>query len=371
MTYKPSAAELAAAKDLGVKPPTSAAAGRKLLQQDAQSKAQVAAGIKLSPSLSSGFNLVGSGSKTPGVQVPSDLSGQSIPWAEPGQATFQLKGETPGKGNGASTVTYAQLIAGFRNLTTAQRQDIQRNLYQGGFYSGTSIPKMDGTFTSADLTAIQAAALQSFNTGIPMMTLLIHGAQAGSLIQQVTADNQGIASAQRAAQAVSAPPVAYTDPNVIKQAFQAAMESIGVGISDPSQADAFVNAFHQAEVSAVSNEVYAEKQDQLSGVGVLTKSRDLALAGNAAGAATAAAQPGPVYVADRTTPNLDAEAMAQAKASDPAQYYATQGSYLGQMLINWMTNRGANGQTAPKAPSQTAPSGGILGTPLIAGPGGG
>jgi hypothetical protein len=364
-TFKPTPAEVKAAKDLGLPAPTTAAIEASDKQTE-DALANQGTGFVSGGVLGSGFSLpavASSGtSKTPGVQVPKDLANVELDFANPNQYDYSIKGGTKTAG-GATRMTYAQIVAAFRALPEAQRQDIQRNLYEGGFYPSGHVAKIDGTFTAADMTALQQAALQAYNGGTSLMTLLIHGGQAGSFESQLLAYQRDIQQEEGNAQRATAPPVSLTDPNQVRQAFATAMEAMGAGVPSQAMADAFVSRFHDAEISAVQNLGEAEKQGLLSAIPSQEAAmRDL-LAGNAAGATTAAAQPGPVTVATKSMPNLDAEARAQAEADNPAAYYSNQMSLLGGIIHNAL-NGTDTFQTRPEAPSQTAPVGGMLGTPF-------
>jgi hypothetical protein len=369
-TFTPTPQEVAAATAAGLSPPTTQAQETIDKALEAKVAAQgltgaTGAAASGSTAPSTPFQLPGAtGAAGVGVTVPSDLKNIEIPYAARGQQAF---GRTPAGAtigaNGTASLTYAQIVAAFRDLSPAQRADIQRNLYQGGFYPSGSIPTYDGTFKTADLGALEQAAGAAFQTGIPLTTYLLHGAQAGNFESEMTAYKADIQAAEQRAQAATAPSVTLTDPNVVRQAFAVAMEAMGAGAPTPDAEAAFVGHFRDAEISAVQSAGEAQKQGYLDAVPTLQSAERDLQQGNLQGAQIAAAQPGPVTVATKSMPNLDAEARAQAQTDNPGAYYSNQMSLLGGIIHNAL-NGTDTFQTRPESPSQTAPVGASLGQPF-------
>ena len=283
--------------------------------------------------------------------------------------------------NGYYTATLGDLLTAFINTGVNGGKkgreivaQIQSDLKASGQLAGKYAP---GVINGATLTAFKDVALAASggSTGsapVPLMKLLNAAGGMTGLVTENSALSSAIQSETTSAMGATVATQSLDDPNYIKQQFGAAMESMGMGAPTPQQADQFVQAFlygPQGQLAARQDQVATQKADLWSGINRL-KSDQRQLDSGALTpqqAAQQAAQPGPSFVATKSEPNLDAEAMASAKSIDPGQYYATGASYLGG-LLNQMVQGAPTFQTRSEAPSASAPAGGVVSTPLAGAP---
>jgi hypothetical protein len=250
---------------------------------------------------------------------------------------------------------------------TATVDQVQTLLKAGGYLTTKYSP---GTVDAPTKAAWKALGLDSVGTPFTAMTLLYAGQNAPLLKQDLANVVTKINAAQSNAAAVTNSNITLTDPNKVRQTYETAMESMGMGAPTKKQSDAFVNAFHNAEISATENQVVAEKQNELSGSAQLEQElRVLEQGGITKYNALNSGQGvvGPVSVATKAAPNLDAEATASAQNVNPAQYMATGTTYLYGILRN-MLGGNMSVPTQPSSPSSQTPAGGILSTPLPGAP---
>ncbi len=293
------------------------------------------------------------------------LPGQKTPFTSPVAGLTPSTSTTGPAGETQTTLqNFMQQIADISG-DSAQVDQVQTLLKAGGYLKGKYSP---GTVDAATKTAWRLLALDSQGTPFSAMTLLYAGANAPLLKQDLADVVTKINTAQENAASVTNSNVTLTDPNKVAQTFETAMESMGMGPPTPDQTQKFVTAFHNTEVSATQNEAQMEKQNMLSGAGSLqTELTTLEQGGiakynqmnNGLGVA------GPVGVATKAAPNLDAEATAQAQAMNPSQYDATGSTYL-YGLLQRMLGGDMTTPTSPQSPSSQTPAGGILTTPLVA-----
>ncbi|MDE2022283.1 MAG: hypothetical protein KGI71_05235 [Patescibacteria group bacterium] len=346
------------------------------------------------------------GSNTPGV--PSTQAGDIINFAMPNQLSDLTIPSTAPKQtgtNGTVQMTYAQAVQLLHDYQgTPELDKIQQMLHNAGYLKGTKIPY--GTLDKSTLDAWKQALLDTYNANqslgningqpVTVMTLLAGGGP--QFVSEITAVETKYQAAMNAAATASAPMLTMQDPNQIAQAFASAMESIGAGAPSKQQVAHFVTAFQTAEKSAVQDAYATQKGDYLSEASQLQNQLQ-GLTNGQYTTQTVPGQPipeplghpppagappvgpptqvtvpnpnafnpalgvGPTTVATKAMPNLDAEAMAAAKNSNPGQYYASQVSYYGN-IIHDMLDGNLTGQSAPIAPSQSAPAGAILTSPV-------
>jgi len=251
---------------------------------------------------------------------------------------------------------------------------IQTLLHNAG-YLATSWAKY-GTLDQATITAWEQLGKDAAQTNIPGVgkisaaTLLASGLSAKNLVSNMTSIQGAIDKARLAAASATNSNVTLTDPNKVAQSFATAMESMGMGAPSEAQTKKFVDAFisgPQGEIAATQNQADAQKANITASAGNLQGELNATRLGNIPAANNAAAMPGPVTVATKAQPNLDAESVAAAKAQNPGMYYATGTTYL-YGLIQRALAGGLQVPTSPTSPSSTAPGGAIVTAPIAGTP---
>jgi hypothetical protein len=270
--------------------------------------------------------------------------------------------------NGKTLTTYVGAVAAISHMTKEQVSEVQVQLNDSGYYNSTTPHPINGTVDSATLDAWKLMAKDAANSGTPIETLLAAGGAAPALITAQKAASSALQTAQTNYSDIKTGTATLTDPNSITEALDAAYASIGVGQPPPNLVQAFISAFQGQQESAAASPLEQEKSEEGSDISSLENAQTKLQQGDINGGTAAVngveGAPGPINVGTKAPPNLDADAMAQAKNSDPSQYLATQSSYLYGLLLNSIRGT-APQQTAPTAPSESAPGGANLGTPLV------
>lgn len=317
-----------------------------------------------------GFTGLSGGGSFPGVT--STLSGDTVNFALPNQlGDIKLpKGVTTSSTGGVTQMTYEQGVELIHEMQgTPELVKIQQELHNSGYLKGDKIPY--GTLDAPTVTAWKQLLTDSISannsslsiTGKPITALgLLATGQGSSFVSTLQALELKSQTAQNDAASVQAPILGIQDSDKVAQAFASARESIGLGAPTKAETAAFVNAFHSAEVGAEQNAYEAQKNDYNSGAATDQSLVNQLVNGNHVNP-DAAQSMGPVDVATKAMPDLDAEAMAAAKNANPSQYYATQESYYGNEIHDMLTGN-LTGQSEPTAPSQTAPGGAVLSAPM-------
>ena len=314
---------------------------------------------------------------TPGVT--SSDSSDVITFSLPHQsAAFDVPADLTSKSaSGDTEISFNNWMESIRSLEGPMGQEdlknLQAQLKAAGFIKTANyVPT--GNLDSTTLTAWKdfGLSLVGAPAGVSASTILAMGKNAGTTLTELQKIESDINSARGKAASITNSNVTLTDPNEIAQKFQTAMESIGAGPPSKELTQQFVNAFHGAEVSATQNEVDAEKQNYAAGVSNLQTAFNDYNAGDTAAGANAlqdigpgGAIVGPTEIATKASPDLDAEAIAQVKADDPAQYYANSTSFAYGVLQR-MLSGDMSQPTTPSSPTSLASTGGILTTPLTA-----
>ena len=313
----------------------------------------------------------GLGSQNTPIGVPSTQAGDTFIFsdqAHKGQLGLPAAADklltTDAAGN--ETITYAgavqllHLIQGNRKLVS----EIQSDLVSSG-YIPASTKVGYGTLDTSTIDGWKRLVTDVIGTKIPMTTLLSQGQQAPNLVNYVYSLQGSINSAQRAATQVTNSNVNLTDANEVAQRYAGAMESMGLGAPSKAQTEKFVKAFTSAEVGATVNEAQAQKSNEISSVSSLQQALREATQGNLTGAQQAqmSNRPGPVNIATKAAPNLDAEAMASAKASNPGAYYA-QGASEAYGILQEMMGGSIQMPTSATPPSAQGLGGAIVTAPL-------
>jgi hypothetical protein len=378
MAFTPTKQELEIASALGVAAPTSAAqAAQQATSLQIAQEAQVLGGGTTAGGTS--LTLPGGGTvNVPGTTstavpvVPSTKGTGVVPFALPNTKldfTPNEKFETKAP-SGETSMTYQDVVQQLYELAKDPEalKQVQQQMFAAGLYTSKNWSKY-GTLDKATQDAWEQLATTASESGVPMMGLLFAGKNMGRITQAMSAVQEAISSAQLKASQVQNATVDLTDPNKVAQQYAAAKEEMGEGVPSKEEVAKFVQAFingPQGEIAAVRNEDEMAKQNELAGAGDLEQARTDLESGNLALANKAANTPGPVEIATKAMPDLDAEAMAQAKADNPAQYLATQASYMGGILNNMLSGPPSY-QTRPEVPSANAPGGAVLSTPLVGG----
>ncbi len=328
-----------------------------------------AAALKAVPQ-GSGFTAGGTGGSFPGVT--STISGDIVNFALPNQiGDIPLpKGVTTTSAGGVTQMTYEQGVELIHELQgTPELTKIQQELKNSGYLKGDNLPY--GTLNAATITAWKQLLTDSVTannsslgiTGKPITAMgLVATGQGSNFVSTLQALELKSQTAQNDAASVQAPILGIQDQNQVAQAFASAREAVGLGAPTAAETTAFVNAFHASEVGAEQNAYEAQKADYNAGAATDAGLVNKLVAGQHVNP-NASQSMGPVDVATKAMPNLDAEAMAAAKNADPSQYYATQTSYYGNMIHDMLTGN-LTGQSTPTAPSQTAPGGAVLSAPM-------
>ena len=319
---------------------------------------------------------------TPGVT--STDAGDVITFSLPHQpAPFTpAPGTTTTDAAGGQQVTFQNWMESIRTLSSpAQSEELkslQAQLKSTGFIKTTNyVPT--GTLDSTTLTAWKNFGLSLVGApqGVSASTVLAMGKNAPNTLDELQKIQAAINSARGKAAAITNNNVTLTDPNKVAQTFATAMESMGMGAPTQDQTNQFVNAFingPQGEIAATQNQVTAEKQNYMSGVGNLQSAFNQINQGNLTqGEQTAQLNGpggtimGPTTIATKAQPNLDSEAIAAAQKANPDMYYATQSSYL-YGIIQKMLSGNEQQATTPSSPTSSTPSGAILTTPIVGAP---
>jgi len=268
--------------------------------------------------------------------------------------------------DGSVVTTYAGAVEALYKMDKEQVAEAQGQLIDAGYLSSTQT--VDGAVNTATLNAWKRMALDAANSGTPISTLLAAQGAAPALVAAQKAAHTALQNAETNYAEVKTGTATLTDPNTIKQAVISAYASIGETPPSPQLLDSFATAFQNLQEQAAASPLEQVKSQEGQQISQLSNAETQLQQGNLAGGTSTInateSQPGPIDVGTKAPPNLDAEAMAQAKASNPSQYLATQSSYLYGLLLNSIRGTPSY-QTAPTAPSQTAPGGADIGTPLV------
>ncbi len=295
--------------------------------------------------------------------LPNQLGDLTIP---NGMATTQA--------NGVTQMTFSNAIAWLQALQgTPELTNIQRELFNSGYYSGNKVKY--GTIDTPTLDAFKRAMADAYTSnqittstlGKPttLMTLLATH-QGPEYVQYLTGLEQKAQAALSSAAGGQAPILNLEDSNRISQAYATAMESMGMGAPTKEQVDKFVTSFQSAQTGAEQNAYIAQENDKY-GLYQQDQSAMNSLISGQAPPANAASAIGPVDVATKAMPNLDAEAIAAAQHTNPDMYYATQSSYL-YGIIQKMLSGNMQQATAPTSPTSLTPSGAIVTSPIAGAP---
>lgn len=346
----------------------------------------------------------GAGGTTTAIPgVPTSQAGDVVTWQSAnGANTLSLPADAQKlltkDAQGNSQITYGAAVdllhqaAGDRSLLV----EIQNDLKTAGYISPTQKVAF-GTLDKTTLNAWKQVITDSIGTNTPVTSLLAMNQATQKYVPEMYALQQKAQTSLAAAASVQAPMLTMTDPNKIAQTYATAMESMGMGVPSKAQTEKFVQAFHDAEVNAVQDAYQTQKSDYNAGYAT-TENQIHALQNEPQapqptmpqpgqtgfGAATQPfVQPGaqdvynrqvgqfnqlmnqngPVSVAQKALPNLDAEAIAAAQNTNPAQYDATASTYL-YGLLQRMLNGDMSLPTSPQSPTSMTPAGGIVTTPL-------
>jgi hypothetical protein len=312
------------------------------------------------------------GGTTGGTSVPgvtTKLAGDMLPFTAPHQLPWfnPPSGTLSTTSSGATQVSYSNFVDFIHqikdNPTLLER--VQRALKQSGLLPSTWANY--GTLDKATTSAWEQLGQSAIGGTSPVTSLLNSGMSEGNLGTVLKSIQDKANSAQALADSASSVNVNLTDRNEIAQRYASAMESMGMGAPSIAQTKKFVDAFAGAEVSAAQNQSEVQKQNYLAGAGDLTTALHQATFGNVAGALAAERATGPTFVATKAMPNLDAEALASAKAADPGMYFANQTSYLYGMIQDLLSGN-QQVPTTPTSPTSMPTVGAIVTAP---GPGSG
>ena len=317
-----------------------------------------------------GFQTGGSTSNTPGVS--SKLAGDILPFTAPHQLPWfnPPSGTLVNESNGGTTITYGNwvsLIHQIKDHPTLLAR-VQQSLQQAGLLPTTWANK--GNLDRATVSAWEQMGQNAIGGTSPTTSLLNAGMTEGNLDSVLKSIKGRAQSAQQQADQARSVNVNLTDPNEIAQRYATAMESMGMGAPTQQQTQQFVNAFvngPQGEIAAAKDQANVQGQNYLAGAGDLTAAYNAASTGNLKGAQAAAGMTGPTFVATKSAPNLDAEAIAAAQKANPGQYYATGTTYL-YGLLQKMLNGDMSLPTSPTSPTSTTPAGAIVTSPIAGAP---
>ena len=335
--------------------------------------------------------------------VPTSQAGDVVTWQSANSASSLSLPADAQKlltkdASGNSQITYSAAVdllhqaAGDRSLLV----EIQNDLKTSGYISPTQKVAF-GTLDKTTVNAWKQVITDSIGTNTPVTSLLAMNQATQKYVPEMYALQSKAHTALDAAVSVQAPMLTMDDPNKIAQTFATAMESMGMGVPSKAQTAKFVEAFHNAEVSAVQDAYTTQKSDYNAGY-TTTEGQIHALQNQPQAPQPtmpepgqtgygAAIQPfvqpgaqdvynrqmdkfnqtmnqnGPVSVAQKAVPNLDAEAIAAAQNTNPAQYDATASTYL-YGLLQRMLNGDMSLPTSPQSPTSMTPAGGIVTSPL-------
>jgi hypothetical protein len=319
-----------------------------------------------------GFQMGGTSGGTSVPGVTTKLAGDIVPFTAPHQLPWfnPPSGTLATTSSGATQVSYSNFVDFIHqikdNPTLLER--IQRALKQQGLLPSTWANY--GNLDTATTSAWERLGQSAIGGVSPVTSLLNSGMSEGSLETVLKSIQSRINSAQSAADAASSVNVSLMDPNEVAQHYATAMESMGLGAPTQQQVQQFTNAFiygPQGEIAAAQNQSEVQKKNMLAGAGDLTSALNQATLGNVSGATAAENMTGPTYVATKSMPNIDAEAIAAAQNSNPAQYYATASTYL-YGLLQRMLDGDMSVPTSPQSPTSLTPAGGIVTNPIAGAP---
>lgn len=312
---------------------------------------------------------VGGTSNIPGVT--STEAGDTMLFAPAGGPQINLPDGLVSKlvtkdAQGNSVITYANAMLLVRELQgTHALTELQQNLAASGFISPTSKVAY-GTLDAATLRGWTTLVRAAVGANLPLTTLLTAHKNTPQLIRAQYALQTSLQTAARNATEFRNVNVSLADPNEVAQRYASAMESLGLGAPTQQQTDAFVHAFiygPQGERAAAVNQAQMQERNYMAGWGDLTQAQQSLDSGNLSQETKALNTPGPVGVATKTTPNLDAEAMAAAKAANPGAYYA-QGASEMYGILQEMLNGGMQMPTSATPPSAQGIGGAVVTTPI-------
>jgi hypothetical protein len=319
-----------------------------------------------------GVTAPGAGTSTvPGVT--STDSGDIVPFTLPHStpSVAAPAGLTTPTKAGGTQMTFSNWMEMIHKLQgdKAAITTLQNEMIDAGFYPSKSAVAT-GTLDSATVAAWTSLGLAAVDSTISATTILAQGQNAPQLISDMQSVQEKINSAREEAASVTTGDVSLTDPNKVKQTFATAMESMGLGTPTQAQADQFANAFingPQGEVAAEQNEEDTVKHNELTGAGQLQGALADLQSGDVTAAQAAEGVAGPTDVATKSTPDLDAEAIASAKSIDPATYLANVSTNL-YGLIQQELGGQLQQPTSPSSPTSEAAPGGIITAPLAGAP---
>ena len=368
----------------------------------------VLAGIKQLGQSSPLGGIIGGAASTQMPGVATSQGADVVTWQGAGQnpslsltPAMQKLLTTDSSGN--KQITYNSAVQ-LLHLAASNRPllvEIQNDLKTAGFITASQKVAF-GTLDKTTLNAWKQAVTDAIGTSTPITQLLTTNSAASQYVPETTALQSKYQTALDAAASVQAPMLTLTDPNKVAQSYATAMESMGEGAPSKEQVAKFVDAFHNAEVSAVQDAYTTQKSDYMQGANTDLNQLKTLEGGPPAppqptmpqpgqtgfGAATTPfvqpgaqdaynrqlgqfdntmSQQGPVTVAQKAVPNLDAEAIAAAQKSNPDMYYATQSSYL-YGLIQKMLSGNMQQAIAPSSPTTLTPSGAIVTSPIAGAP---
>jgi hypothetical protein len=352
--------------------------------------------------------IVGSTGGTSMPGVPTSQGGDVVTWQSAGQnsgltLTPDMEKLLTTATGGDKQITYNAAVQ-LLHMAAADRPllvEIQNDLKSAGFIPASQKVAF-GTLDKNTLNGWKQLITDSVGTSTPISHLLTMNNAVAKYIPETYALQSKYQTALNAAASVQAPMLTMTDPNKIAQTFATAMESMGEGAPSKEQTAKFVTAFHNAEVSAVQDAYSTQKNDYMQGANTdLTQLQALQNGvptppnptmpqpgQTGYGAATqpfvqpgaqdvynrqlgsfdnTMSQGGPVTVAQKATPNLDAEAIAAAQKANPGQYYATGSTYL-YGLLQRMLNGDMTLPTSASSPTSMTPAGGIVTSPIAGAP---
>ena len=348
---------------------------KKKKQQQSSTYDSVAAGMKQLGQLLSGTGILTAGgvAATAGTipGVTSTEAGDTMLFAPASGPQVNLPGSivnalTTKDAQGNSSITYQNAMELIRQVQgTHALTELQNNLVASGFIPAATKVAY-GTLDRATMTGWTTLVKDSVASKIPLTTLLTAHANTPQLIRAQYALQTSMNTAARNATEFRNVNVSLTDPNEVAQRFAGAMESLGLGAPSQQQTAQFVHAFiygPQGERAASLDQAKMQQQNYMAGWGDLSKAQNALDSGNLTQEQQALNTPGPVGVATKTTPNLDAEAMAAAKAANPGAYYA-QGASEMYGILQEMLNGGMQMPTAATPPSAQGLGGAVVTTPI-------
>ena len=337
--------------------------------------------------------------------VPATQAGDVVTWQSATQKPSislpaNLQSLLTKDSSGNTQITYNAAVdllhqaAGDRSLLI----EIQNDLKNAGFITPTQKVQY-GTLDKVTLNAWKTLITNAVGTNTPITETLATNAAYQKYLPELTAMQAKAQTSLDAAASAQAPMLTLTDENHVAQAYATAMESMGMGAPSAKQVAQFVSAFHNAEVGAVTDAYTTQKNDYNNSYNALENKITTLQGGPPQAPQPTMPQPGgygfgvvappgtispgaeanynqqanqfsselnstgPVTVAQKAMPNLNAEAIAAAKATDPGMYFANQTSYLYGMIQDLLAGNEQVPTTA-SSPTSQAPMGAIVTTPL-------